>query len=211
MRNISDIHSLIRFIERKEKGTYTLDSEIDALLDAGQLEVLEDYFRLYGLNQVVHDALNPFKQNYQFTSDPDGVVSLPSNYLHLLGGVFTVTGSTINKVRFVQEDEWVDAITSQLRPATTSKPIAKDYRTGFNLWPQVTQVGYCVYLRRPATPVFAFSQSGRTITYNVAASTQLEWEDIYIDKIIAKALGYLGINLAEADITQFGQIKDKEQ
>lgn len=209
-RSISDIHTLVQFIERKERGTFTTPSQIDMLLDTGQLEVYEDYFKLYGINQVVHDAINPFKVNYQFTSAADGTVTLPSNYIHLLPNVFTVTGSTVNKVRLVNEDEYVDAITSQLRPVTLTKPIAKDYGNGFNLYPQSLQVGFLTYLRRPATPVYAYTQVGRVITYNAAGSTQIEFEDVYINKIIAKALGYLGINLAEQDITEFSLLKDKE-
>jgi len=209
-RSINDIHTLITFIERKERGVFTAPAEKDMLLNAGQLEVYEDYFKMYGINQVVHDALNPFKVNYQFTSAADGTVTLPANYLHLLPNVFTVTGSTVNNVRFVNEDEYVNAITSQLRPVTTTKPIAKDYGRGFNLYPQVQQIGFLTYLRIPAVPVFAYTQNGRVITYDAGASTQIEFGDVYIDKIIAKALGYLGINLSEQDITQFGFEKDKQ-
>lgn len=208
-RNINDIHEIVRFIEKKERGSFTTDSQIDMLLNAGQLEVYEDYFKLYGVTQVVNDAINIFKVNYQFTSAADGTVTLPANYLHLLPNVFTVSGSTVNNVRFVNEDEWVNAITSQLRPVTLTKPIAKDYGNGFNLYPQSQQTGFLTYLRIPAVPIFGYTQVGRVITYNPATSTQIEFEDVYIDKIIAKALGYLGINLAEKDITEFGMIKDK--
>ena len=209
-RNISDIHTIIQFLERKERGTFTNPSQIDMLLNMAQMEVYEDYFKMYGIDQTVHDAINPFKVNYQFTSAADGTVTLPEDYLHLLPNVFTVTGSTINEVHFLNEDEWVLAIKSQLRPVTLTTPIAKDYGNGFNLYPQSLQVGFLTYMRRPLTPVYSYTQVGRTITYDPTTSVQIEFSDVYIDKIIAKALGYLGINLSERDITEFGLLKDKE-
>lgn len=209
-RNISNIYDFMQYICRKERGVFLTIPQAMTLLDAAQLEVYEDYFKMYGIDQVVHDAINPFKVNYQFTSAADGTVTLPEDYIHLLPNVFTVSGSTVNKVRFVNEDEWVDAITSQLRPVSLTKPIAKDYGNGFNLYPQSQQTGFLTYMRRPLTPVYDYTQVGRVITYNAAGSQQLEFSDVYIDKIIAKALGYMGINMTEPEITQFGQIKDQE-
>lgn len=213
-RSLDDIYKFVEFLERKERGVFTSYAEKDRLFNACQLEVYEDFWKLYGTESSIHEALNPFKVNYQFTSAADGTVTLPTDYMHLLPNVFTVTGSTVNPVRFVGEDEWTKAITGQLRPVTTAAPIAKDYGNGFNLYPETTQIGKLTYLRLPVAPVYAYTLGGslnRTVTYNSAGSTQLEWDDVYVDKIIAKVLGYLGINLSEADITQFGLLKDKEQ
>lgn len=209
-RDINDIHTIITDLIKKERGVFVTPAQKDEALNSGQLDVYAEYFALYGVNQEVHDALNPFKVNYQFTSASDGTVTLPSDYQHLLPNVFTVTGSTVNKVRFLNEDEWVDAIDNQLRPVTTSSPIAKDYGNGFNLYPQSLQTGFLTYLRLPAVPVFGYTQVGRTITYNPSTSTQIEFSDIYINKIIAKAMFYLGYNMSEEDITNFQKVKDSQ-
>ena len=208
-RDINDIYNLVRYVVRKERGQFITVAQAMQNLYAGMLEVYEDYFKMYGIDQVVHDAINPFKVNYTFTSDAGGTVTLPTDYLHLLPNVFTVSGSTINKVRFVNEDEWIDAITSQLRPVTLTKPIAKDYGNGFNLYPETLQVGQLTYMRIPAYPVLSYTQVGRDITYDPLTSVQIEFSDVYIDKIIAKALGYTGINMSEPEIVQFGQVKDQ--
>jgi hypothetical protein len=133
--------------------------------------------------------------------------------MHLFPNVFTVTGSMVNNVRFVGEDEWIKATKSQLRAASTANPIAREYGNGFKLYPETTQIGKVTYLRRPNTPVYAYTLSGtanRTVTYNSAGTTQLEWGDVEINKIIAKVLGYLGVNLSEGDMTQFGFAKDEK-
>jgi hypothetical protein len=179
-------------------------------LDNAQLEATEDWFSGYGATQILHDAIRKLRTQIQFTSASDGMVSFASDYLHMIGNPYTVTGSTVNAVRFVNEDELPYALTSQLRPVSTSKPIAKDSSVGFQLYPQSTQTGFYNYLRRPNTPVLGYTQSGRTITYNPNTSTQLEFTDVYINNIIARALKFYGINMAEQDIQQFAQIQTQE-
>lgn len=203
-RNISNIHDLISFIERKERGVFTLPAQKDMVLNAGQLDIFNRYFEPYNQgNDNIHDALKPFKIDYQFTSASDGRVTLPSNAVHLLKNIFTLTGSTINRCRGVNEAQWVDAITNQLRPVSLSKPIYKQYQNGFTLYPQSTQIGFLSYLKLPAVPVYGYTQSGRQITYDANTSTQIEFDDIYINEIIARAMFYLGYNLSEGDIAEF--------
>lgn len=203
-RNISDIHNFIDFIIMKERGAFITPEEIDEALDAGQLTQFAIYFAPYGQNQTIHDALRPFRIYYPFTSASDGSVTFPSDYLHMLGSPFTVYGSTIYSVNFVNEDEWVNAVRSQLRPNTLGNPIARDTSTGFALNPQQQQIGFFTYLKRPAIPVYGYTQVGRVITYDPLTSTQLEWSDIYINAIIGQALKYLGVNLTEEQILQYG-------
>lgn len=209
-RNIQNINDLLRFIIRKERGAFITYAQSDAALDAAQLELFNQFFAVYGTDQTVHDALDSFRVYQPFTSATDGAVTYPNNYLHLLAGVFTVTGSTVNKVRFINTDQYPDAVTNQLRPVSLSKPIAMGTATGFQLFPQSQQTGAYNYMRRPATPLFAYTQVGRVIAYDPINSVQLEWLDIYIDNIIAKTLKYFGINMDEDKISAFAEQLDKE-
>lgn len=179
-------------------------------MDWGGMELFEETFAIYGVNQTIHDALSNFKVRTQFTSASDGTVTFPSNYLHLLAGVFTVTGSTVNPVRFVSQDELPDALTAQLRKVTLSSPIAVDSSGGFYLYPQSTQTGFYTYLKRPATPVLAYTQVGRTLTYDPANSVQLEFTDAYVNTILSKALKLVGVNMDENGIEAFAQQQSKE-
>lgn len=208
--NINDVYNFLVFIVRKERGVFITIPEAMQTIDNAQLEATEDWFSQYGVTQIIHDAIRKLRMQVQFTSNSDGSVDFASDYLHLIGNPYTVTGSTINAVRFVNEDELPFALTSQLRPVSTAKPIAKDRSTGFQLYPQTTQTGFYNYLRRPAAPVLGYTQTGRTITYNPNTSTQLEFTDVYINNIIARALKFWGINMAEQDIQQFAQLQTQE-
>ena len=208
--NINDVYNFLVFIVRKERGVFITIPEAMQTIDNAQLEATEDWFSQYGVTQIIHDAIRKLRSQVQFTSTSDGQVVFASDYLHMIGNPYTVTGSTINAVRFVNEDELPFALTSQLRPVSTAKPIAKDTAVGFQIYPQSTQTGFYNYLRRPATPVLGYTQAGRTITYNPNTSTQLEFTDVYINNIIARALKFWGINMAEQDIQQFAQLQTQE-
>ncbi len=198
------------FIVRKERGVFVTVNEAMQTLDNAQLEAVEEWFSTYGTTQIIHDAIRKLRVQKSFTSDSTGLVTFDADYLHLIGGAYTVSGSTINNVRFLNEDELALALKSQLRAVSTSNPIAIDASVGFRLYPGATQSGFYNYLKRPATPVLGYTQSGRTITYNPGTSTQLEFTDVYINNIISRALKFWGINMAEQDIQQFAQVQTQE-
>jgi hypothetical protein len=208
--NINDIYNQMLFIVRKERGVFVTVNEAMQTLDNAQLEAVEEWFSTYGTTQIIHDAIRKLRVQKSFTSDSTGLVTFDADYLHLIGGAYTVSGSTINNVRFLNEDELALALKSQLRAVSTSNPIAIDASVGFRLYPAATQSGFYNYLKRPATPVLGYTQSGRTITYNPGTSTQLEFTDVYINNIISRALKFWGINMAEQDIQQFAQIQTQE-
>ena len=208
--NLNEIYNFMVFIVRKERGVFVTIPEFESTLDNAQIEAVSGWFEQYGATQKIHDAIRKLRSQIQFTSTSDGQVNFASDYLHMIGGAYTVTGSSVNAVRFVNEDEIALALKSQLRPVSTSLPIAKDTATGFQIYPQVAQTGFYNYLRRPLKPVYGYTTSGRTINYDNATSTQLEFTDVYINNIISIALKFWGINMAEQDIQAFAQNQTQE-
>ena len=209
-RTLDDIYNFMRYIVRKERGVFLKTDDAMMALDNGQMNAYNEYFALYGKDQTIHDAIRPFRIYYPFTSDSSGLVTFPDGYLDLVGTPFTVTGSTVNEIKFLNEDELPFALNSQLRPITNSYPIAVDTSTGFSIYPQQTQIGFFWYLRRPVTPVYAVVQSGRFIAFDATNSVELEWSDQYINNIIAKALKYVSIDMNEEGVFAFAQQYEQE-
>lgn len=204
-RNISNLYDFYLYVVRKERGVFVSPSQFNANMDAAQLDCVEEWFTGYGEDQKLHDALRKFRVYYPFTSNAAGFVTFPDDYIHLLGQPFTVTGSTVNRVDFKNEDETPFELTSQLRPVSNTYPIAQDTSVGFSVYPQQSQIGFFNYLRRPAIPVFAYTQVGRVITYDAGNSVQLEFTDVYINHILARGLWYAGVNMNEKEISDFSQ------
>ncbi len=216
-RNINTIYNIMREIVRKNRGAWLTVEQAMQALDNGQLIKFETDFKLYATTQTIHDSLRTFKiTNYPFSTTGNGKVTFNSDYMHMLADCYVISGSTLHEVHFVNPEEKVKALNSQLRPVSITAPIAEETGGegvlnavgGFNLYPASSYIGCYSYLKRPATPVLDFTLSGpdnRTVTYNSASSTQLEWADNYINSVIAYAMQYIGINMDEVGVIQFSQ------
>jgi len=204
-RNINDIYGFINYIFGKQLGDFITVEECMQCLDNAQMQLFEEEFKVYSVNQTIIDSLLPFKVIQSFTSDASGNVTFQPNYMHLLAGAYTTTNNTINPIRFVTEDELPYYLTNQLRPVATSSPCAINIANGFKLFPESAQSGKYSYMKRPATPVLAYSYVNRVFTYNSSGSTQLEFSDAYVNNIISRALSLIGVSLSEQEVQQFAQ------
>ena len=210
-RNISDLYQLARFIVRKEIGVFILPNGFASNLDNGQMDAFEEYFKLNGVNQEVHDALRVFRTTAGFITNVDGTVGYQTNYMHLLGSPYTITGSTINEITFVDDATFKSAMVSQLRAVDTSYPIALENSAGFTVYPNLPQqTGSYNYLKRPNTPVFGYTQVGRVITYNPLTSTQLQWVEVYWNNILAKTLVYYGVYMNEEGVYKYAELYNEQ-
>lgn len=216
-RNISEIHSLVDYIVRKQRGGFVTDTEIDQHLHSGQMDLFNMYYEQYGKSQKLHDALSNFKEQLQFTNATSvlGRVTVPSDYEHFLYGFTSVYNNTTRKSKrykiiSVEEDELIDALSSQLRPVSETRVLLIQEGTVFQLYPQQAMVGELWYLKTPQTPVYSYTTVGRTQTYVPSTSVQLDWNDSYINAIILNALSYISVNLNEQELTQYAEAKSKE-
>lgn len=219
-RNISNIYDLVDYIVRKNRGVFINPSEFDESMGAANLEAFEYYWELsYKDDQDLHDSLQPFKVlRQQFQSAADGLVTHPSNFVHLFPGVFSIYGSTLCPCQFLDNEQIPDATTNQLRPVSLSNPIAEvasipnqsTTTLGFQMYPMTTQIGFYSYLRLPNQPHYGYVQVNRTITYDPLTSVQIEFTDVYVNNIISRALKYFGISMGEAEIEKFAQAQTQQ-
>lgn len=211
--NISEAFDFLNFWINKFTGSYFTISELELLVDRGQMALYSDLKKKYATSQLVKDALAPFKESYNFTTQVSGYVIVPdTDYLDLLDLqiYFQVSNRTIYyPVKLYNEDERADRLNSQLDPVTITSPIGEQTapRT-FRLYPVGAYNGNVTYLRRPVAPVFGYTVvSGRVIVYDPNTSTQLEWRETEINELLLKALSSMGINLRAEDVQQWSEIK----
>ena len=211
------IYQLNDFIIRKQRGAFITYPELDNNYNLAQLDLLNEYIDEYAIIGKIHNALQPFKTNTPFThgTTPSGIFTLPDDYVLPLMS-YTQWYDNVRdeiqygEIRFYNEAEWINAINSQLRPCTSQRPSAKIIGGTMQLFPATKNAGIFNYIRKPDAPAYVFTQSGRDITYSASSSTQLEWGDLYIPKLIMKALTYQGINLNESQITAFAEEKNNQ-
>ena len=212
--NISEIHDFINILTSQERSGFNTPAEIDAALDRASLSLFNFYRPLYAKDIVAKEALSPFRVLYDFTTDGLGRITLTTgqNFVSLLAMEVDIydadTLSSLNPIRtydveFPNEDELADRKRSQINPPKQYAPIADTLGVGwYNLFPQQVFNGRMYFLKRPAKPVFSYTQSGRVITYVSATSTQLEWTEPYLNTVIFLSLRYLEINLNNEQLVE---------
>ena len=214
--NLNDIFNFLNFYINKFTGSWYTIEELEDLLDFGQMALYSDLKPKYATSQLIKDALSPFRETYNFTTQISGYVIVPdSTYLDLLDIqiYFQVSNRTVYyPVELVNEDTRAQRLNSQIDPVTITSPIGEQTapRT-FRLYPIGVYNGNVTYLRRPIKPVFGYSViSGRIIVYDPNTSTQLEWRETEIPSIIIKALSSIGINIGSQEVMQWSEIKSQQ-
>lgn len=216
--NLQEAFDFLNFWINKYTGAWYTISELELVVDRGQMSLYEDLQPQYAISQRVKDALSPFRAKYNFLpiNNPNGLITVPNpNYINLLDLQITYTDSSgrfnYNPIKMYNEDERANRLMSQINPVTAEDPIGEVAGFAqFQLYPQVPYTGTVTYFRRPVKPVFGYTvQGGRVIVYNPLTSTQLEWPENWHNVLLMKALSSIGINIGEQDILQYAELKNQ--
>lgn len=220
MRIDATYNKVVTDLRKSRNGFYSI-TQFNADAERAQLDAVTQYMEGYSETQKLHDALSVFKSSpfiFTLTTSPNGLITLPDDYTHLLASSMivwdntTLTGST-EKITFVNEDERDIRLKSQVRPVTLTKRIAVGNNKQIQLYPKVAGAGEINYLRLPLVPRYAYTLSGtgnRTITYDAANSQDIEFNDLYMSNVVAKILGYAAQYLDDNPTQQFSQLTQKE-
>ena len=206
---LQEIHSFIDKLIDKEIGEVS-PADKDVALDRASMWQFNEYKKDYGTTAEATEALDPFYVSLSYATDGSGLYTVPGgqNFLHLLGMDVSVTeaghGVRIWPVEILKANK-TSRLNSQLLAPSATEPVAeKTGPTSFKMYPAQLHAGTIRFLRRPAKPVYGYTRTGRQITYNSGTSTQLEWTEPYINKVIARALFFLGVNLDNNVLQQLG-------
>jgi hypothetical protein len=98
-----------------------------------------------------------------------------------------------------------------LCPPSTEFPICVFYKTYIQFYPETGVEDISMtYLMKPVEAVYAFDITNDREVYNDGASVDIEWREQDINKIIMRTLQILGINLSDAELTNFAIQKSNE-
>lgn len=216
--NIFECCDFINFWINKKTGAFYTIPELEQIIDRGQMSLYEDLQPKYATSERIKDALAPFRAVYEFdtTKTISGVISIPSdsNFLNLLDIQirYNISNRVVYySVKMENEDVISNRLNSQINPVTITSPVGEVIAPRYyRLYPTSGYTGKVTYFRRPVKPVCGYNViSGRVIVYNPATSVQLEWAENWINVLLIKALASIGINIGEADIQNFAQIKSE--
>lgn len=206
----------------KDTGKYFTHSEIDDLLDISQMDEFNNLVGNMrstskpglGKMQGIAEELLPFER-YVVLNSSNKDNGIGNNTYRLPVDVMYVRLMNYRgKVVDILDKHEINArLDSTIIFPTTTEPVALLYSqdTGklIRLYPSTASSVDVYYLIRPPVPDFVFTLNGRQVIYDPINSTQMLWSDRSIDNIIKRACAYAGVNLADANITQYSEQKQQ--
>lgn len=229
--SVDELYKLVIMIGNKvQKGNFKPENFNLAMLAVnlqmfkGEYGLPEDYQPgrpipkiAYSLTQKIEDDLSPFKRLVSIVLDNDGHALYPADYVHLSTARCRYVLAKDNKaqnaagkaplktveVKIVDDQGYMEALTSEVVPATQEFPVLAFYDTYMQVAPTNMYSIELTYLAYPRTPVWAFTIVNNRPVYDAANSVQIEWKPIKHIDFAMRVCSYLGINIREPELIQY--------
>jgi hypothetical protein len=210
---IKEAHDWLDFMLKKTRTGFFSRGKKDTAIHNAQLGVFATYFAEFLQTQYVHEALKPFREETDLTTNATGYVAYPSGYEHATGAMANyydneLLQNFVTALKLYKSDELGDALSSQVRPVTNQKPIAVLKKAGIQVYPKTAVYTVTLnYLSTPVKPFYSYTASGTVETHDPNTSTNPQWADSYMNPVLMKALELLGVNLKQPEIVQYANEK----
>ncbi len=220
---IDEVYKFVQFMANKEQRGYVKPSEFNMLAKRAQLDVIKEKVGKpspstgvigYKDTAQLSDELYPVTVFEAGLTNPASTTywSYPADYLHFLSLSYNT-----NSVEMMSLGELYKKRKSVIVGPTESNPIGVLYETGIRIFTNssvTANTSYSAklsYIKKPSDPNWAYNTVNNIEIYNSSDSTQLTLADSTHKEIANRILGYIGVNLREADIIQYSDGKNMEQ
>jgi hypothetical protein len=142
----------------------------------------------------VTEALAPFVINETLLNSP---YARPTNFGRMIYLRVAYNNGSQSASAFAQRVELTELdskLNSSIDTPISDEPIYVELGNNFSIYPASQTGVWLSYYKRPTT-------------YATVDSTAVEWNDTEINQVLFRTIGYLGINLKDPSIIQFGNIK----
>lgn len=147
----------------------------------------------------VTEALSPFVINEASLSTP---YNRPSDYGRIIYLRVSYLEPTVQaSAKFAQRVELTELdskLNSVIDPPITSEPIYVENAGKYSIYPNAFTGVWLTYYKKP-------------VAQSAVDGTSVEWNDLEINQILFRTLGYIGVNLKDPSLIQFGNIKTVNQ
>lgn len=220
--NINQAHQFIDFLVRQSNsGVYLSPTEQDLILNRAQTQYFNKLYGnqndyrydrpvpkiSYAITEKISRSLAPFLSDpTALVIDGNGQVNTPSDLYQTVSVTHTVS-SVDYEVTRVEQDRVSNNLTSSIEAPDAKYPIYTQLRTKLQFYPKNLATATIVYLKKPIDMVWGYTLVNGVPVYDSATSVQPVWEDMDMNEVIYLALSYAGLNIKDADVSQFANVK----
>lgn len=222
--NINQAHQFIDFLIRQSNsGVYLSPTEKDLILNRAQTQYFNKLYGnqndyrydrpvpkiTYAVTEKISRSLAPFLSDpTPLTIDSSGQVTTPTDLYQTVSITHTISGINYEVTR-VEQDRVANNLTSSIEAPDEQYPIYSQLRTKLQFYPKTLATATIIYLKKPIDMVWGYTIVSGVPVYNSGTSTQPVWEDMDMNEVIYLALTYAGLNIKDADVSQFANQKSQ--
>lgn len=214
--NINEYRLFLEFCSNKvEVGNSESTSQFNENAHQAQMLAFEQDRAIFLATEEISDYLSFFFTNYTTSVPPTGLLPYPADWQHTasIRSYYIPPGESAMEVtcQEVKNADYGKIMSSQLQVPTKEFPKYSEFSDAYRFLPRNIGIVMIDYLREPVRPVWGFttSASGRPV-YNSAASTNFEWTQNFMNRIIGNHLKLLAVNLKDAELTNFANMFAQE-
>jgi len=225
---IDELYKWVQFMANKEQRGFIKPSEFNLLAGRAQLDIIQDRYGKYTLSQnpntggfsQTHSAMDDIRTvveraDLSYSAANNGAWGYPSDMLYFLKLEYEG-----NSVEILTQDQLSSRLGSDLLPPGFTNPVAVMIDDGFEIYigeELEVQGGNveCTYIKNPSTnnaPNWTHTIIDGMYIYEATAQTQnLLLPEHTHNEIAQRMLSYIGINLRETVVSQYGDVKTKDK
>ena len=218
---IDEIYKFVQFMANKEQRGFVKPSEFNMLAKRAQFDVLKEKVgkvspegSIVGFkdSSQMNDELYPvmvFETSLTVSGD---LFTLPADYLH-----FVSLKYANRAVEVVSLGEFNSRRNSSLLIPSAGYPIAVIESSGIRVFiseflsSDTSSELKLTYIKNPSDPNLSYTTVNNIEIYNSSNSTQITLSDSTHKEISNRILGYIGVNLREAEIITYSESRNQEQ
>jgi hypothetical protein len=209
-----------RFIDgqaRKNQVGYVTPAQFNIYAKRAQLEIvnsvvgnIEEYQpgrplprKSFEVTSIISDDLANLIAASEFPMTA-GVAPKPNDYMYLIppmeASISDPASLSWVNVEFATHGEKSMRLNSQINYPETTTPMAVNYSSFFEVYPDSMQRGRITYIRKPADPEWAYTTVNSAPVYNSGASQDFELPEQVHTSICEKILEYIGISTRDGEL-----------
>lgn len=204
---------LVRFCLNKDQNGYVEGDQFNLLAPIAQLSVLNDRIGNIKKYQVSHpvpevgfsisqksrEEIRPLMTKPTTTAVSSGIAAYPAGWLYYN----TIQTAAGKQVKEVTEDQILELNNSAIMPPNTMFPKFVMHSDGIYVYPASITSIKISYVRKPATPIWAFTISNNEEVYDAGNSQDFELAETTHLEIVTIILQLMGLSINLLQVTQF--------
>jgi hypothetical protein len=226
MINVNELKIFIDFIANKEQsGTAYTINQLNNAFQAANIDLFKQRYGLpeeyrpgvplpkmsYEVTQKIKDDLKACKEVSDLPIDSNGFMQLPDDYVHVTNIEYLKILNNPNcesptikekEVQTIDDKFWSRRKGATIKAPSKDFPICNFRKDSIEFRPKDLGKVQFSYLRVPNKPIWAYTMVSGIDTYDANNSIDFEWNEILLTDVAKLVLGYLSINLKDAELKQ---------